>query len=608
MSPDTEGPRIAPCIASTRQDPSTRFLPRPAVTDWPTTRQSCEKVLDQLSTEPFFLDIPASQKRRVIGVTLLLSWLADQPGQTWQQRWLSSGADNAGAGWRAGPRAWLEARGHLTQWREALLGPALTVAVCADVVRPSLSWLVAGATGPGSLVANLEPSRDPEGFARLRKACESDPGISATARTRTLYRGALIIAAKGGSLAEVTVGDIVELLDAEADGRDKAPAGAALFYRIMRQAGILEDAAPISLSALRAKGQRSPDELIDRYQITCVPVRDLLVDYLRERQPRLDHTSLESLAYQLGKLFWADIEAHHPGIDSLALPADVASAWKRRLRSVSKTTTSATGDKVVTIAQRVNYRECLTPVRAFYLDLAEWAREDPARWGAWVAPCPVGREEVDRRKELRQRKSRMDARTRKLLPALPALVRAVDERRRASSALLDAASRAKPGQAFADGTTTLIRTVVMHGDPSKVRAEDPITSMRRDLSLEEDYAFWAWAIVEVLQATGVRIEELLELSHHSLVQYRLPDTAELVPLLQIAPSKTDAERLLVVSPELADILSTIIVRVRGCSARSRSSLVTTVTNACGRHRRPCCSSVTLAPSDGPSPSAASGAC
>ena len=41
-----------------------------------------------------------------------------------------------------------------------------------------------------------------------------------------------------------------------------------------------------------------------------------------------------------------------------------------------------------------------------------------------------------------------------------------------------------------------------------------------------------------------RIEELTELSHHSLIQYRLPATGELIPLLQIAPSKTDAERLL----------------------------------------------------------------
>ena len=68
--------------------------------------------------------------------------------------------------------------------------------------------------------------------------------------------------------------------------------------------------------------------------------------------------------------------------------------------------------------------------------------------------------------------------------------------------------------------------------------------------------------MEVLRATGIRVEELAQLSHHSLVQYRLPSTGELVPLLQIAPSKTDAERLLVVSPELADVLSAVITRVR----------------------------------------------
>jgi len=66
----------------------------------------------------------------------------------------------------------------------------------------------------------------------------------------------------------------------------------------------------------------------------------------------------------------------------------------------------------------------------------------------------------------------------------------------------------------------------------------------------------------VLRHTGVRIEELSELSHHSLIHYTLPATGELVPLLQIAPSKTDTERLLVISPELADVLSAIISRVR----------------------------------------------
>ena len=68
--------------------------------------------------------------------------------------------------------------------------------------------------------------------------------------------------------------------------------------------------------------------------------------------------------------------------------------------------------------------------------------------------------------------------------------------------------------------------------------------------------------METLRHTGIRIEELTELSHHSLIQYTLPGTGEPVPLLQIAPSKTDTERLLVISPELADVLAAVITRIR----------------------------------------------
>ena len=59
---------------------------------------------------------------------------------------------------------------------------------------------------------------------------------------------------------------------------------------------------------------------------------------------------------------------------------------------------------------------------------------------------------------------------------------------------------------------------------------------------------------------------MLELAHHSFIAYTLPTTGELVPMLQVAPSKTDAERLLLVSPELAEVLSAIIFRVRAGNA------------------------------------------
>jgi len=157
----------------------------------------------------------------------------------------------------------------------------------------------------------------------------------------------------------------------------------------------------------------------------------------------------------------------------------------------------------------------------------------------------------------------MDQRTRERMPVLPALSAAVDRARTETAARLDLARRASPGELFTAAGQTLRRPVPGSSRPAaRIWADDPATGRRRNLTLEEHRAFWAWATVEVLRLTGIRVEELTELSHHSLIQYKLPATGELIPLLHITPSKTDAERLLVVSPELADVLSAIICRIR----------------------------------------------
>ncbi|MHB2022752.1 MAG: tyrosine-type recombinase/integrase, partial [Mycobacteriales bacterium] len=163
---------------------------------------------------------------------------------------------------------------------------------------------------------------------------------------------------------------------------------------------------------------------------------------------------------------------------------------------------------------------------------------------------------------------------------LPVLAKTVDGWRRQTQALLAAGQQVQPGETFTAEDVTLTRVARAHASPDNVWINDPETGRPKLLNREEDHAFWAWAIIEVLRHTGVRAEELLEISHHSLLQYRLPDTGEVVPLLQIAPSKTDTERLLVVSPELADVLSAVIGRVRGpdgtvplIRARDRHELV-----------------------------------
>jgi hypothetical protein len=201
----------------------------------------------------------------------------------------------------------------------------------------------------------------------------------------------------------------------------------------------------------------------------------------------------------------------------------------------------------------------------------------------------------------------MDARTRERLPVLPVLVRCATQQHADAAALLHAARDARPGDILTDAGQTLARAAT-RSISAAVWAEDLATGQRRNLTIEEDRAFWAWAAIEVLRATGIRIEELTELSHHSLVQYRLPGTGELIPLLQIAPSKTDAERLLVVSPELADVFSAIITRIREPHGAVPQSPSTTTTNASGWPQPPCYSSAGSAVRTVPSPPPPSAGC
>jgi hypothetical protein len=331
-------PRLLARAAPTgRETARARFPGRPVPAEWQRTAQSRPEVQELLTREPFAARSAHAENVRRQGLTWLLDWLEEQPGATWQERWVASGADAAGTAWREGPARRLEEKGLSVGWRKKTLASALLGMVSADIVRPSLSWLVVKPTGPGSLVRYLEQARDPDGFARLRAACDADPHVSGVSGSHTLYRAAVIAAAKGGGVSDITVGDVLELLDAELDGFPSHASDVAVFYRILRAAGIFAPGAPATLREIRSTGQRTPEELIDRYHLECRPVRDLLVEYLRERQPALDYGSTRSLAYHLGMLFWQDLERHNPGIGSLELPAGVADAWKQRLRTKPKT-------------------------------------------------------------------------------------------------------------------------------------------------------------------------------------------------------------------------------------------------------------------------------
>jgi hypothetical protein len=203
-------------------------------------------------------------------------------------------------------------------------------------------------------------------------------------KTAALRRAATILAVKGGTVRDITVGDCLQLSLA-IDGRSVRKNKGMGFYQLLHAMGVFGPAVPSTIRAFGTQGQLSAAQLIDRYGLRSRPIRDVLVAYLQERQPMLDHTTLRNLAFSLGALFWRDLERHHPGIDSLHLAPEVAAAWKQRLMSRTRHAAGPDGQTTEIRAPRAAALHNLAAVRAFYLDIAQWAMEDPSRWAPWAA-------------------------------------------------------------------------------------------------------------------------------------------------------------------------------------------------------------------------------
>ncbi|MFF5287737.1 tyrosine-type recombinase/integrase [Streptomyces sp. NPDC013171] len=521
--------------------------PRVGEASWWQTRQSRESLVEWLLG--LFTDPGAGltrDKTRRRGLGKLLDWLESQPGETWQDRWMASGADDAGFEWTD---LALQGRGTpKSHWRDEL-ATGLVLLVAGQAIRPSYPWLLRQRVTV--MLTESRAASDPDAFHRLEQLAQH---ATPTARSDALNKLTWIVIRKGGLVGDITVGDCIELTAALEEHHFRGSAGRPLFYALLKGTGVLPASAPLRLRALRIEGRRSVEQIVDAYGIECRAVRDLLVEYFTERAPELDHVSLRSIARNLCRLFWRDLEIHHPGIELLRLTPEVAQAWKERLAFIR----DAQGHPV---RPRVNFRSELVFVRAFYQDIARWAADDPA---PWVAPCPIKANECATKKSRSGVKPRMDQRTRTQLPLLPALLRAVDRQRKDAEARITAARATPAGGRFLVAGEEFERCGF--GQARRVYVTEASAGRRRNLTHEEEAAFWSWATVEVLRHTGIRIEEMLELTHQSFIAYTLPTTGEVVPMLQVAPSKTDSERLLLVSPELAEVLTAVIFRVRAGNA------------------------------------------
>lgn len=185
-------------------------------------------------------------------------------------------------------------------------------------------------------------------------------------------------------------------------------------------------------------------------------------------------------------------------VDGMGVPVGPVQVFLRglalddKIATKKRTTIGPDGTPVEVASPRLNAKDELIRVRAFYLDIAHWAAEDPARWAPWVVPCPISDVEISKAKDRKHRKARMDQRTRERLPVLPVLADAVDRRRRASAELLAAAEHTRPGELIPDTAGALRRAVAPKAAGHLTWAEETSTGRRRNLTYEETESPGAW--------------------------------------------------------------------------------------------------------------------
>lgn len=482
--------------------------------------------------------------RRRLGLRVVLDWLERAAGATWQERWEQSGetADD-----------WLAAVGARTPTERTRATVALHTLILDGIIRPSYAWLLR--TRQQWLYAHLRTTVERGAFT-LVLASASTVGASGGSVKQAELVLSRVVVHTGKRLSAITTADLLAY-SAAIGSTGRFASGVRVAHQLLRHAGYIAD-PPLSTGTIYRLNKPSIAELVARQGIVCTAIRNLLVLYLEERTAGMDYPSATQLTTRLAKLFWRDIEQHHPGIETIALPRAVIVAWKQR------------NEVLPDGRPRKNCNELFMVVRSFYLDLLQWAVEDPNRWARYACPSPISAADMRAyRHVLLHRQARMHARTRTLSPLLPRFLADVRAQRAFARRLLTEAAACPDGGIFTlDGHTyrrlpspRAERTRRFGSAPLRVQLigapDAPVTNCH-DL---DDAAFWTWAVIEVLRLTGVRSEELLELTHLSIHRYTMPD-GQPVLLLQIAPSKRDRERVLPICPELSHVLAEIVARIR----------------------------------------------
>lgn len=236
---------------------------------------------------------PPSQPHRMTTahriITQVLDWLEHQPGDTWQARWLASGAEMH-------PRAWPKLAGVDGRQQIETAHFVVNALVILRAVAPTLGWLVG--TPRVRLRDDWTVYHDAEAFATLGARVEVADSADRAESIAHLYRMSVTT---GRSVSELTGADFCATRQALVQlGKRKGSLNAT--WRHLKALGLLCD-EPDELSQVLAKARLSPEELVDRYGVRDEAIGRLFVEYLTEREPACDYTTLLNIALHVVKLF-----------------------------------------------------------------------------------------------------------------------------------------------------------------------------------------------------------------------------------------------------------------------------------------------------------------
>lgn len=124
------------------------------------------------------------------------------------------------------------------------------------------------------LATVMAQTRDPDGFTRLDQLAQAGHGGSRLDARIAATRTAIILACKGDTIAQITVGDCVELVDTQRRVHVRGGQKKVNFYLRLHALGIFPDDAPHTIRAFGlAAGRLTIEELVDRYPLQSKSIR-----------------------------------------------------------------------------------------------------------------------------------------------------------------------------------------------------------------------------------------------------------------------------------------------------------------------------------------------